>query len=100
MTWFETLDIEHFLFYNPQTERSIIQCYAGTNLKRIMLTLTRMRLKGMQNIIEEIKLKLEELKRLDNQFEVFGASTHKYQLNPVVDEKRIAEFELQFVRLS
>ena len=50
----------------------------------------------MENICEEIKQKLEELKALDTELGIFGASSHKYDLNPVINEQEIGEFEQRF----
>ncbi len=48
------------------------------------------------DVIEEIKLKLEKLRELDTTFEVFGSSTHRYILNPVVDIQIVCEFERRY----
>lgn len=47
----------------------------------------------MSDIIELIKNKLIELKEIDSRFEVFGSSSHKYELNNSVSENDISEFE-------
>jgi SMI1 / KNR4 family (SUKH-1) len=42
---------------------------------------------------EEFRRKVELLKNLDRQFQVFGAEYHQYFFNPTVSESRIAEIE-------
>jgi hypothetical protein len=46
--------------------------------------------------ISEIKRKLDALKHSDPYFMVFGASTHKYRLNPCLTEPLIMQFEQQY----
>jgi len=36
---------------------------------------------------------LKEIKSLDKDFEIFGSSSHRYNFNPPLEEKRIREFE-------
>ena len=45
------------------------------------------------NQIKRIKSKLEQAKKIDSKFEVFGAGSHKYQLNPVISQNELDEFE-------
>ena len=45
--------------------------------------------------IDEIKQKIEILKEMDKDFEIFGSSKHKYQLPPCKTEKEIQSFEKQ-----
>jgi hypothetical protein len=47
----------------------------------------------MQDHISEIKRKLERLRRADRNLELFGASTHRYRLNPRLTEVQLQEFE-------
>ncbi|SEW57475.1 SMI1/KNR4 family protein [Chitinophaga arvensicola] len=47
----------------------------------------------MDEQLERIKNKLEQLKNLDTNYSVFGASTHKYRLNPPVSVAKIKKFE-------
>ena len=49
----------------------------------------------MNEQIERIKDKIEQLKSLDNDFTVFGARKHKYQLNPTLSLDKIREFALK-----
>jgi len=50
--------------------------------------------------ISRIKSKLGQAKKTDNKLEVFGADSHKYKLNPVINPKELDEFEsLHKVRL-
>ena len=37
----------------------------------------------------EILARIDKLKGLDSQREIFGAGYHKYQLNPCLDEKSV-----------
>lgn len=46
--------------------------------------------------IEQIKEKLGELKGLDKEFRLFGASSHKYKLNNVLSFTQIEEFEKKY----
>ena len=39
--------------------------------------------------INEIKEKIEILKEMDKEFEIFGSSKHKYKLHPCKTEKEI-----------
>ncbi|MDM1377859.1 SMI1/KNR4 family protein [Myroides marinus] len=43
--------------------------------------------------IKRIKDKISQLEDLDQDLEVFGADTHEYTLNPVLDEKEVSKFE-------
>lgn len=43
--------------------------------------------------LDRIHARLELLARCDTQLQVFGASTHEYQLAPPLDEARVIEFE-------
>lgn len=47
--------------------------------------------------ISMIKDKLDMLKRCDRKLRVFGASTHKYQINEPLNEKDIKEFEDEYL---
>ncbi len=40
--------------------------------------------------------KLEELKELDTDFNVFGANSHKYSFNPTINEEELVLFENKF----
>lgn len=46
--------------------------------------------------LESIAEKLNRLKTLDQEFSVFGAEHHKYELNPVVSSSEVSEFEHHF----
>ena len=46
--------------------------------------------------IEEIKGKLEELKRLDKRLEIFGASSHKYEFNEPLSMEELNQFEAKY----
>ncbi len=47
----------------------------------------------MKEQIDRIKSKIDLLKRLDRNFEVFGSEKHKYILNQTISEKKLTEFE-------
>ena len=47
----------------------------------------------MSERIERIKVKLEQLRQLDSDFELFGADSHQYSLNPVLTMNQVREFE-------
>jgi hypothetical protein len=49
----------------------------------------------MENQIERIKNKLANLKQLDSDKMLFGASTHKYLLNSTLADNEIHDFELR-----
>ncbi len=46
--------------------------------------------------INIIKEKLTQLKALDTDYQIFGASKHQYQLNPRLDLQDITDFESKF----
>jgi hypothetical protein len=46
--------------------------------------------------IEKIKEKFDLLKKLDKDFEIFGAGIHRYNFNPCVTDKKIAAFEKKY----
>ncbi len=46
--------------------------------------------------IQRIKEKLEIVKSLDTQFEIFGANSHKYYLDKPASQSEIAEFESKY----
>lgn len=48
------------------------------------------------NSIQEIKEKIDVLKKLDSNFTIFGASSHKYELLPTLSLKEIENFEAQY----
>ena len=48
----------------------------------------------MDNQIERIKTKIEQLKTLDSKLTVFGSQRHNYQLNPTVSPDQVRRFEL------
>ncbi len=43
--------------------------------------------------MQAIKQKLNELKKLDKDFKIYGAKEHQYKLNPVLTEAEVAAFE-------
>lgn len=45
--------------------------------------------------LENIKNKLEKLRQLDNNLEIFGAEKHRYMLNPTVSIDTIKQFEVK-----
>ncbi|GAB3517516.1 SMI1/KNR4 family protein [Emticicia fontis] len=47
----------------------------------------------MNQQLERIKEKLEQLKRLDKRFIVFGSQKHRYKLNQVISSDKIQQFE-------
>lgn len=47
----------------------------------------------MNEQIERIKSKFDQLKQLDRNFEVFGSKKHKYVFNRIKSEKELTEFE-------
>lgn len=47
----------------------------------------------MKNQLDNIKNKLEQLRQLDTNFEVFGSEKHRYMLNPIVQIDTIKQFE-------
>lgn len=49
----------------------------------------------MNNQLDNIKEKLEKLRQLDMNLEVFGSETHKYILNPIVSIDTIKQFEVK-----
>jgi hypothetical protein len=50
----------------------------------------------MNNQLDKIKNKLEQLKRLDTSFEIFGSEKHKYMLNPPLPIETIKQFEEKY----
>ncbi len=46
--------------------------------------------------IARLQTKLDELRRRDPQFKVFGASTHRYVLDPCLSKEQIREAESQY----
>ena len=48
------------------------------------------------NQVERIKIKLNLVKNTDSFFEVFGADSHRYRLDPPIDIKEIEIFEKQY----
>ena len=50
----------------------------------------------MDSYIKEIKTKIETLREMDKNFEIFGSIKHKYKLNPCKTEKEILEFEKKY----
>jgi len=49
----------------------------------------------MTDSIERIKIKLYQLRELDNDFEISGANDHRYLLNPCLTIEQVEEFELK-----
>lgn len=47
----------------------------------------------MKGQIENIKTKLEQLRQLDKDLRLFGASTHQYKINPTLSLEHIRAFE-------
>lgn len=45
------------------------------------------------NPITQIKKKIEKLKELDKGFEIFGAKSHRYRLNPTISTNELKKFE-------
>lgn len=50
----------------------------------------------MNNQLENIKNKLDELKQLDTDFEVFGSQKHNYTLNPTLSPEIIRQFDAKY----
>lgn len=48
------------------------------------------------NQIQRIKIKLEQVRKIDTEFKEFGADFHKYQINKTATEKEIEEFENKY----
>ncbi|MEQ3663491.1 MULTISPECIES: SMI1/KNR4 family protein [unclassified Olleya] len=48
------------------------------------------------NQIERIKIKLEKVLIIDSEYQEFGVSSHKYQINKPATEKEIEEFEIKY----
>ena len=46
--------------------------------------------------IAHLQTKLDELRRRDPQLKVFGASTHRYVLNPCLSEEQVRESESRY----
>ncbi|RZL33608.1 MAG: SMI1/KNR4 family protein [Pedobacter sp.] len=46
--------------------------------------------------LDRIKLKLEKLKALDKNLILFGSESHEYQLNPILSEEKIRQFEATY----
>jgi len=42
---------------------------------------------------QKIREKLAELRRRDRHYELFGASAHRYELNPRLTEEDVSAFE-------
>jgi hypothetical protein len=51
---------------------------------------------AMDNNVKKLKHKLFKLIDLDKNFEVFGSESHKYKLNPCLNEAEIQKFESSF----
>jgi len=49
----------------------------------------------MEEQLDRIKSKIGQLKRLDKNYTLFGADTHKYELNPRISIEKIQQFELK-----
>ena len=47
-------------------------------------------------VIENIKNKLEKLKALDSDFDIFGSEYHKYKMNTTLTSKEIDAFEKEY----
>ena len=52
--------------------------------------------KSNKQNLGQIKLKLNELRNLDKDLEVFGVSSHEYTFNPVVSAKEVDDFEAKY----
>jgi SMI1 / KNR4 family (SUKH-1) len=52
-------------------------------------------MKNYDEQIDRIRIKLSEAKKIDKDFKVFGASSHKYQINNPISMKEIANFEAE-----
>ena len=50
----------------------------------------------MKEQLERIQQKLAQAKAADKDLEVFGASSHKYHLNPPVTEAEVLAFEEKY----
>lgn len=48
----------------------------------------------MNEQLARIKIKMEQLKKLDGNHSLFGSCKHKYQLNPPISLKKVRQFEL------
>lgn len=46
--------------------------------------------------VTRIQSKLEQLQRLDRKYKIFGATSHKYQLNPTLSEAQVKEVETHY----
>ena len=53
-------------------------------------------LKQMKEQLHRIQQKLSQAKAADKDLEVFGASSHKYHLNPPVSEAEVLAFEQKY----
>jgi hypothetical protein len=49
----------------------------------------------MNEQLERIQTKLQELKKLDTNFVLFGSKTHRYKLNAPISEETIKQFEIK-----
>jgi hypothetical protein len=52
-------------------------------------------MKNYDEQIDRIKIKLVEARKIDKDFKVFGAISHKYQINKPISLKEIADFEAE-----
>lgn len=50
----------------------------------------------MNEQLDRIKNKLEQLRILDKDLELFGADTHEYLLNPVLTSEQVAQFKVDY----
>ena len=50
----------------------------------------------MKEQLHRIQQKLSQAKAADKDFEVFGASSHKYHLNPPISEAEVLAFEKKY----
>lgn len=51
---------------------------------------------NQNNRLQSIQSRLEELKSLDTTYQIFGSENHKYELNPLVSNEEVKEFESHF----
>lgn len=47
----------------------------------------------MNEQLERIETKIEQLKKLDKGFKLFGSLTHRYKLNPTISIEKVRQFE-------
>jgi len=50
----------------------------------------------VENQIANIKDKLEQLRKLDKKYVIFGSPKHRYQLNPKISKQQIENFEIKY----